>query len=367
MNISYTNINFGAQPTNINIIKAIKTPTIHDALVSSAEKGTLSEHNMALISDIRDLFGLAHSSIKAIAKSLNTRTAIKNGYSGLKKGIAGSKILEFKSIGTNGEDISVNLLLQGTREKTIIGIGDKRLVINAKGQIEKNPSLRFVNENSVRQKGEKLQFYTQKEIDNLDTDCQFFALRNELQKYLNYILNRHKAIINIREKRADGIPGNLNGYKTLINEINKNYNYFKTHINKLTTNSLDKALFRMYNKIKTFVAQKSILLKDATPDGRSVYVGYTIFNKKEVMKILVMDYNNKTVDKSFILYDNKLAKYTPKKVNDRPKHPEYDFHYYTQEEIDNSELEQYMNIVLNRFEKVNDNLRHGIEEKRSKI
>ena len=367
MKISPTNINFCAQPPKANIIKAVTRPAIQDAFASSALKGTLSEHNMNLICEIRELFELAHSSIKAIAKSLNTRTTIKNGYPAIKKGVAGSKILEFKGIGTNGEDISVNQLRHGIYKKTVIGIGSRLLVINDKGQIEKNSSLNFVNKNNVRQKGEKLEFFTQKEIDNLETDSQLFALRNELQRYIEYILNRQRQITNIREKRADNIPGNLDNYKPLIDEINENYNYFKTHINKLTTNSLDKALFRMYNKIKTFVAQRSILLKDATPDGRSVFVGYTIFNKKEVMKILVMDYNNKTVDKSFILYDNKLAKYSPKKLTDRPKHTEYDFHYYTQEEIDNSELEKYMNIVLDRLEEVNDKLRQGIEEKKSKI
>ena len=184
MNISFTNINFCAQPPKNNITRIIK-PVRQDSFAPSAEKGMLSEHNMKLITEIRELFEQAHSSIKAIAKSLNTRNKVKNGYTGLKRGIAGSKILEFESIGTNGEDISVNLLVQGTREKTIIGIGDRRLVINAKGQIEKNPSLRFVNENSVRPKGEKLQFYTQKEIDNLDTYYQFFALNSELQKYLD--------------------------------------------------------------------------------------------------------------------------------------------------------------------------------------
>ena len=365
MNITFNTVNFYGQPTG-NITKIAKNSVLQNS-TSEVSKGALNEYSFNLLCEIRELFENAHSSIKAVAKSLNTRNSIKNGYPTIKKGVAGSKILEFKSIGYNGEDISVNLRIDhGKEKKTIIGIDGIPLVINAKGQIEKNPSMRFVSENNIRQKNEKLQFFTQTEIDNLDITSQFFALKNELQKYLNYILNRHKAITNIREKRADNIPGNLDEYQELIKDITDNYNFFKSNINRLTTNKLDKALFRMYNKIKTFTAQRSILLKDATNDGRSLFVGYTKFNQKEVMKICVMDYNNKNIDKSFIIYDNKLAKYSPKKVTDRPRHPEYGFHYYTQEEIDNSELEKYMNIALDRLESVNDNLRQGIEEKRTK-
>ena len=370
MNISF----YGLTP-KLNVINKTEKPlrqvnqtfTPELSIKTDNIKGKLDEYTLNLLNEIRELFELAHSSIKAVAKSGNTRNAIKNGYPAIKKGVAGSRILEFENIGNNGENISVNLRIDhGKEKKTIIGIDKQQLVINARGQIEKNPSMRFVSENNVRKKNEKLQFFTQKEIDSMNTINQFSALKNELQKYLGYIANRHKAINDIREKRADNIPGNLDNYKELIGDITDNFNYFKTHINKLTENKLDKALFRMYNKVKTMHGQNSMLLKDATTDGRSLFVGFTKFNQKKVMKICVMDYNNKTIDKSFIIYDNKLAKYSPKKVTDRPKHTEYGFHYYTQEEIDKSELEKYMYNVLDRLEDINDNLKQGIEERRSK-
>ena len=79
-----------------------------------------------------------------------------------------------------------------------------------------------------------------------------------------------------------------------------------------------------------------------------------------------MDYNNKTVDKSFIIFENKLVKFNPKTVTQRPKHPELGFHYHTQEEIDNSELDTYLSIISERLEDINEKLRTGIEERFSK-
>ena len=79
-----------------------------------------------------------------------------------------------------------------------------------------------------------------------------------------------------------------------------------------------------------------------------------------------MDYNNKDVDKSFVIYGNKLAKFHPKKANEKPSHLNYDFHYHTQEEIDYSGLGEYLNIINERLDVLNANLRAGIAEKLNK-
>lgn len=81
------------------------------------------------------------------------------------------------------------------------------------------------------------------------------------------------------------------------------------------------------------------------------------------MKIFIMDYNNKTIDKSFIIYDDKLVKWKPKKINGKPNHSDYNFHYYTQEEIDKSPLHDYLKIIDNRLTDINDNLNKGIDER----
>lgn len=344
----------------------VKKPMQSTVLSKSASSsiGKLSEHNMSTIVEIGELFELAHSTIKSVAKSCNTRNAIKNGYQNLKKGIAGSRILEFSKIGKNGEDISINLRLDhGKYQKTIIIIGNEPFVINSKGQIEKNPSVRFVHDNYSRQKGDTIQYFSQDEIDNLDSELQFFNLKKELKKYLDYILLRKKQINELRYKKSDSTHGNLNKYQKTIDDINEKFKFFKKNINKLAYNSLDKDLFRIINKIKTFHAQNSILFKDAMPDGRALYLVYSKINKKQAMKVFVMDYNNKDIDKSFIMYDNKLAKFSPKRVNQKQAHLNYDFHYYTQEEIDNSSLTSYLKIIDERLTSLTDNLKDGIRER----
>lgn len=334
---------------------------------SSIQKGAFDAYNMRLITEIRELFETAHSMIKSIAKSCNTRNSIKNGYPKLHKGVAGSRILEFSKIGVNGEDISVNLRLErGKTQKTIIIIGDEQFVINPKGQIEKNPTMKYIRGYNNRPKGDTIQYYSQKEIDRLGKEQQFCALKAELQKYIDYINSRAKEISIIRAKKAENIPGDLDDYKDLIESVTDKFKYFKSSINKLSYNAFDKDIFRIVNKIKTFHAQNSILLKNATPDGRSLFLGYTKINRKPAMKILLLDYNNKSVDKSYVLYNNKLAKFAPKTLNERPNHLDYDFHYYTQEEIDNSDLDLFLEIIDERMEEINTNLSKGIAERLSK-
>lgn len=360
MNISFNNINFYGK------ISKQSKPSAY--VIRENLKGSLNSFDNSIVSEIKDLFELAHSSIKAVAKSCNTRSSIKNGYSSLKKGVAGSRILEFSKIGEKGEDISINVRIdRGSKSKTtkkaIIIIDDTQLVINPKGQIEKNPSMRFIRDNSGRGKGEVVQYYTQEEIDRLNPARYFYVLKKELNKYIEYINSRCKEINAIRELKAKNTEGNVKKYLGLIEEVNKEFQYFKTHINKLSEKSLDKDVFRIVNKIKTFTSQNSIMFKNALSDGRSLYLLYSKINKKPAMKILLMDYSNKNVDESFVIYNNKLAKFKPKKPNSKPSHLDYDFHYYTQEEIDKSGLKHYLTLTLQKLQSVNENLANGIKER----
>ena len=343
----------------------IITPSVNSA--GGSAKGALNEFEINNINEVKELFELAHSSIKAIAKSCNTRNAVKNGYSKLKKGVAGSRILEFSNIGVNGEDISVNVRVDhGKTRKAIIIIDGEQYVINPKGEIEKNPSMRFIREKSIRPKGEKIEYFSQKEINDLNINRQIYSLKSELKKYIDYIMFRAKEINAIRYKKADNISGTVLKYQDTIDLITENFKFFKGSINKLSYNAVDKDVFRIYNKIKTFHSMNSIMFKDATPDGRSLFLIYSKINKKPAMKIFIMDYGNKRIDKSFVIYENKLAKFTPKRVNERPKHYNYDFHYYTQEEIDNSGLDYYLNIAAERLIDLNSKLKEGIAERLSK-
>lgn len=367
MKISFETINYYGSQQNKTVNTASKYISFAGNCIPLSSKGTLGDFNMNILNEIRELFEYAHKSIKSVAKSCNTRNAVKNGYDKLKKGVAGSRILEFKNIGQNGEDIAINLRIDhGKYPKTIIFIDDKQLVINQNGNIEKNSTMRFTHKTQNREKNEILNFFSQKEIDNLDIYQHLYALKKELKKYIDYILLRQKSINEIREKKADNIPGNLDTLSDKIMRIDTEFQFFKSNINKLSYNSLEKDIFRIYNKIKTFHAQKSIMFKNATNDERSIFLGYSIINRKKAMKIFLMDYNNKSVDKSFIIYENKLAKLNPKTVNEKPSHLDYDFHYYTQEEINNSGLEKYMDTILERFNELNSNLKRGIAERKAK-
>lgn len=331
------------------------------------EKGVLPGYEIDLINRIGELFETAHNLTKATAKALLTVSRIKNGYPKKKKGIPGSKILEFEKIGPKGEDISINYRIDhGKTKKAIIIIDGKQYVINPKGEIEKNPSMRFIGNTVQRKKGDTIEYFTQNEIDKLDINRQLFALEMELKKYIDYINAENNKLIKWRENKSDNPAGSVDKYQKLIDSVTEKFKYFKTHINKLSQKALDKDTFRILNKIKTFHAQSSIMFKNASPDERSLFLVYSTINRVKAMKVFLMNYNNKTVCESYVIYKNKLAKFFPKKPNDKPKHLEYDFHYYTQEEIDNSMLEKLLKIIDKRLDEINNNLNKGIEERKAK-
>jgi len=359
--VNYTAFKTKPLSRNYSQIKHCK-----NLLHTEHQKGKIDEHTFKLLNEIGELFETAHATIKSIAKSCNTRNAVKNGYKRLKKGISGSRILEFAGIGKNGEDISINLRVDHKATKSIITIDDNQLIINPKGEIEINPSMKFVNNKTERQKGDTVQYFTQDEIDEMNVNDNLYALKSELQSYISYINSRRITINNIRELKKERPSGNLNNYANIIKSVDAKFDFFKKTINKLSYNTLDKDIFRIMNKIKTFHAQNSIMLKNATPDDRSVYLVYSKINKKKAMKIFVMDYNNKTIDKSFIIYDNKLAKFFPKRVNQKPSHLDYDFHYYTQEEINSSCIDTYLKIIDDKLSEINENLVNKINERINK-
>ena len=370
MNVKFNTVSFCGIPIKTTGAKPIKKcvqSVICDTVSfqnAKAEKGVLDEYILGLVNKIGELFEAAHSLTKIAAKSCLTVTKIKNGYPNKKIGIPGSRIFEFIKIGPNGEDISINYRIDHKIKKAIIIIDDKQYIINPNGQIAKNPSMRFIGNKNIREKGEVVQYYTQDEIDKLNIENQLYSLRAELEKYISYINSENSKLLQFRERHADSVPGNVDKYKNLIDSVTQKFVFFKTHINKLSERALDKDAFRILNKIKTFRSQNSVLLKHITPDDRSLFLIYSKINKQKAMKIYAMNYNNKTVNESYLIYNNKLAKYFPQKPNDRPKHLDYDFHYYTQEEIDNSKLESYLKIIDKRLDEINANLKRGIEDRR---
>jgi len=183
MKIIFNNCTFNGLPTKPTkpVIKSVHkiNPIIN---TNGSQKGAFREYAMSLITKIGELFELAHSSINNTSKSLRTKSKIKNGYQNIKTGVAGSRILEFEKIGPNGENISINYRIDHKKKKAIIIIDDKQFVINPKGQIEKNPSMKFIRDLNPRDKGEVIQYYTQEEIDNSKLEYYLKILEQKLDE-----------------------------------------------------------------------------------------------------------------------------------------------------------------------------------------
>jgi len=375
MKIYFNNFAFNGMPAPVQktasrvIRPRLDYYTIRDVLTlneTKSQKGCLDEYTLDIMKQIEILFDTAHSLTKSASKAYLTRTKIRSGYPNKKIGVAGSQIIEFIKIGPKGEDVSINFRVEAKKRKAICTIGDNSYIISRNGQIEQYSSDQLKGAKSIRQKGTPIQYCTQDDINNLEINKYLRALKNELEKYIKHIQTRKDNLTKFRAQKADGIPGTTEKYQSLIDSIKEKYLFFKKHIRTSLLNTNDQHTFKILNKIKTHSAQRSILFKDASPDGRSILLLYSTIKRKEAIRVLIMDYYNKKVDESYILYDGKLVKYFPKKPNDRPCHLEYDLHYYTQEEIDNSNLEYYLKILDKRLEEVNRNLQQEISERRKR-
>ena len=79
---------------------------------------------------------------------------------------------------------------------------------------------------------------------------------------------------------------------------------------KYSSNAKDREAFKKRNDLQTFLGFPYLLMKEITPDRKSVFLAYPKIRDKETAKILILDKDE--IINTFLIIDNKMMKYKAK-------------------------------------------------------
>ena len=340
-----------------------KTQKINEPTNEVNERGLITGLQLETIENIRAQFIKSHENL-AKFKNSRTRNIVKNGYGKIEKGVAGSKVLTFKVNGTWYREISVNMINDHYKRNLVITAKDysgstRNIVITPENEIFKTPPVSIIRDANKRTKKIPLTYFTQKEIDSQNLMEIFKILEIELTKYNKYIETKSQELSSKKVWHSTTQEGNLDKYQKALKSIKRKYEYFKKNMPKYSSNAKDRETFKRRNDLQTFLGFPYLLMKEITPDRKSVFLAYPKIRDKETAKILILDKDE--VINTFLIIDNKMMKYKAKSIFSRG-HYDRTIYYYTQREIDSFGLEAYLEVINRHLEKVNKLLQEKIEQ-----
>lgn len=318
-----------------------------DFMHSLLGKVGMSKENQMLSDDIVKLFKGIHEKC-SVVKNSSLRSKIKNEYNGIKPNtINGSRQFVFENV--NGKDYLVNVVSDKSNKKNlVISITDKdnttsNIIIEKGGRILKSKHI-----TSNYQFGEGSVCYTQKELDSPDFKKELEIVKAELEKYDTYINERLQKWAKFKAMHSTTLAGVLDKkmQKSLSNlkekhlKMHRKYRYFTKDIRKAGDEKLQISLSKC--------TSKKIIYKNIGPYQETVHVSFPKEKGHDGVKILVLGYGDK-IKKSYFIQESKLIKYEATKIN-KNKDRRMKINFYSQEEIDNSGLNEYLNLLNQRLD-----------------
>lgn len=334
----------------LQIRKFFAKKDIAQILEKFMPRAVLKNSNEKIVNDIKILFAAIQSEISSI-KNPPTRSKIKNSYKSIKTGTHGSKQIEFEKIGYAETDYTVNRIVgRDGEEYLFIKIKEENntpqyLFIRPNGEV-----LKEVNFSRVLKVGDKKTYYTQRELDSVLLGMQLETLRDELIKYKKYIEERIKIHENIKKHSTTEDIGTLDTNSiNLINAVKKLCETCKIRIKNIKEADRKKAFKQKY-KIDTVMASPTLILRDITPANESILISFPVMEGKTCTKIIVLGQNDK-IKKSLFVRDDKMLKFWATSLG-RSKRKDTATHYHSQQEINESGLNDYLLLIKERLESV---------------
>ena len=317
-------------------------------LTPQSAKGILKKEDFAFVSELRDSYGEIFKNLHSIKNNV-TRTKIKNGYGDtLAKGSAGSRALNFIGIGSDAENLSINMFSYQAKPHLILtDTGGKLYIINPRGQVMKNPPLVMSRAAVSAGSSNKVEYYTHEEIGSLDLPRKFALLKVELARYNEYILSKISAL-NARKERFSTPEnvGSLTAERNLIYSIAANYNRFKQNFHSISIPRRKPLLSALGFETKR--GNPAILMRNVGENAESLHVSFPKFDGKRGLKIQVLGEND-TVSRVFYILDDKLVKFDAGGDIHARKHVDRKVHYYSQEEVESSGVKDYLKPIEERL------------------
>ncbi len=322
---------------NDNFVKFLET---------FSQRAKLSTKNMETANEIITLFRKIDENIMSIDNQVS-RSKIKNGYPSIKTGVKGSKQLAFTDL--NGKDYTVNVLADHKSQiNLVVRVTDKQ---NNTTNIIIEPDGRVLKSKKINRKckiGDKPEYYSQKELDSPEIRDHLLILKSELEKYNEYFLQKLEGRNQFKTKYSTTSVGTIaSTAQGLIDDIYNKYGIMRKALLSLK-DAERKNLAKQKLDVQTFSGQnQAILYKNSGPYEEDIHLSFPVVGGKPSVKLIVLGYQGRIKD-SFFIQDGKLVKFDANNTS-QSKRTDTNFNYHTQEEIDESGLSTYLELLQKKL------------------
>lgn len=336
----------------LNLKRKFCSKNISNVVTQLGPKGILTGENAKVVNEIEQLFKSVHEKIDSIG-SLSTRNKIKNGYkSGYEIGQHGSKQLRFPKAGVFSEDFIVNSITDKRSQRHLVirvlpndGKDAKNIIINSKGVVYKSKAL-----SRTARFGEGAEFYSPEELANYSFKRNLLTLKDELTKYNDYLSERINGLTDFQTRYSTSEKGSINKHSmNLLNDIKQNFDILRVSIAKLKVTKY-KDLARKALNISTKVSSPAITFRNLKNFPNDLQVSFPVLKNKNCARINILGHNDK-IRSSYLVEGDALVKcnITNPKRGYRTDAKTY---YYSNEEIENSGLNNCLIILNSRLKKI---------------
>jgi hypothetical protein len=342
----------------LQIRKFFNRPEVCAILEKLTPKPVLKGENVELVNSIRTLFSEIQSKFGTFGTSY-LRTKVRYGYPNIKVGNKNSGQIDFKAIGAFNEEFSVNMIKDRRGELfTIIRVFGKdkepqNILINTRNQ-----ALKAKNLSRVYNLGEGSTYYSQEEINAYSFGSRLGALKRELEKYNEYLQEGISSNASVKSKFVTTTIGEIPREKVEdIEFLRKCFFACKAKMLKIKDKAR-KDKFKQRYKMDTIMSSPCLIFHEITPKNGSLHLSFPDMKKGNAVKIIEIKQNG-NIGKSFFIQNNRLVKFEAKDLGLSKRQDTVD-NFYTQEEIDNSGVYEFIELLKDRlgyiFESLNDKI-----------
>lgn len=338
---------------------AAKIPKTQSINISNS--GVLDENQLETTKNIKNIFADIYNTLDSIS-NITTRHKVKNAYHLIKPGLRGTRLLEFDNLQGSAKELMINYVSDHDTKCLVMCFtnpdGKKHnIIINDAGKVMKEKVIR-----SLANAGSKTSYYTQEEINNPEFSQELHFVKKQMENYLDFLKNRAQEIEKKKDRLSTSEIGRIK--PEILKLAEETFDSFKKTKSALAEMK-DMTIYKRAKELLNYDSKKgspSLILKNITDKNEDLYVSFPVVLGKKCTKIIVCE-GSENIIKSFFVIDDKLVKFEAKKLG-RSARKDNAFNYYSQEEIDNSKLDEYLQIIKTRLEYMKNQLDTNPELKR---
>ena len=294
-----------------------------------------------------------YQSIKDLYNKFNnpvTKSNVRKYYKNYDSTKSNANTMFFKEIGPESEDIGIGIITHKSKNFLFINVVPKNetsyaFVISENGSVQKNLPYETVRTPSSKKRHDSFpDFYTEFELKRLNIQKFLECANDELKNFENHTINIQKRQEDFLAYHNNDNIGSLSNQMPKIEKIFSSIEDLKTNIRTRFKYLADSYSLLKDNGINIEFSRRGILFKNFTPENYDLKIIFPKLLNQQAVQIVLLDKDS--IVKSFYIIDEKLLKFDIKSLVTAFTHPTRQRYYHSQEYIDNSGLNGYIDSII---------------------